>query len=121
MPYQISIQSHFDSAHHLVGYQGICQYNHGHRFLCQVTIEGNELDSRGILIDFKVIKDILGEIIKRFDHHNLNDIAPFNEGWQNNPTAENLAKYIYNQMRELKGLKKVRVYESPDCFAEYWE
>lgn len=120
--YSVAITGCFDSAHHLVGYQGPCAQTHGHSFSCEITIEGGSLDSRGILIDFKVVKDILKrEVIEIFDQHDLNEIEPFSKGWQDNPTAENIARYIYEKIRDIKGLRKVRVYESPDCFSEYWE
>ena len=118
--YKIAVAKHFDAAHHIIGYQGDCSRQHGHRFSVQVTIEGKELDSKGMLTDFKLVKDILEEkVLDKFDHYDLNEIPPFNEGY--NPTAENIAKYIYGKLKGIIGLSTVRVYESPEAYAEYWE
>ena len=120
--YRISITENFDAAHRLIGYQGKCANLHGHSWKVQIFVEGKELDSRGILIDFQMIKDILkNEVLNILDHNDLNTIAEFSQGWNDNPTAENIAKYIYNKMEDVKGLTKVRVYESPDCWSEFWK
>lgn len=118
--YRICITDHFDAAHHLVGYQGACARPHGHRWTIQMNVEGRELDSRGMLIDFKLVKDILEEeVLSKLDHYDLNEIPAFNEGWENNPTAENISKFIYDKLNGIQGLKEVRVYESPDSSATY--
>jgi len=90
-----------------------------------VTIQGKELDGKGMLIDFKMVKDILKEeVIDKLDHYDLNEIPPFSASIQNfryNPTAENIARFTYEKLKSIKGLIKVRVYESPDCWAEFYE
>ena len=116
--YKVSTTQHFDAAHFLRGYPGPCQRLHGHRFLVEVIVSGEELNKLGMLIDFKTIKDVLKtHILSKFDHYCLNEIVPFDKV---NPTAENLAKYIYDQLKPyIEFLDSVKVYESPDCYAEY--
>ena len=128
--YSVTVTGHLDSGHYLRGYQGKCANPHGHRFTYQITISKEELDNLGMLIDFTNIKDFMkGEIEELLDHKMLNEVVPFTTA---NPTAENLAHFIYdlaynechkeyeNFSRSYK-VVKVRVYESPDAFAEYWE
>ena len=123
--YSVTISGHFDSAHFLRNYEGKCQRMHGHRWTYQVTLQGTELDETGMLIDFTVLKPILKELIdEHLDHYVLNERVPFDVL---NPTAEHIAWYIHSQLNnnwqlpERVELQKVRVLESPDCWAEYWE
>jgi len=75
--YQISVRQHFDAAHFLRGYKGKCESMHGHRFEVVVTIEAKELNDIGIAYDFLELKKKLNEILDKFDHTSLNDMAIF--------------------------------------------
>ena len=128
--YSVTIQRHFDAAHHLRGYKGPCSRNHGHRFSVQVTVEGEHLDKLGMLVDYKELKDGLDRCLEELDHRDLNTIPPWHiDTIGHNPTAESIAEYIYGWMEGVLSdignrnliLTKVRVYESPDCYSEYWE
>ena len=78
------------AAHYLkLDYESKCQQLHGHNWIIRVTCQREELDQNGMVIDFKQISTA---IKKRLDHHCLNDIMPCN------PTAENIAKWIYDQI-----------------------
>jgi 6-pyruvoyltetrahydropterin/6-carboxytetrahydropterin synthase len=59
-----------------------------------VTLAGAELDKAGLLLDFKDLKDVMKHAIDRLDHQMINDIEPFTVL---NPSAENLAKYFYDE------------------------
>ncbi len=117
--YRVTTQLHFDSAHYLRGYDGPCSKMHGHRFTVRLYLSGEYLDCNGILVDFKGIKQVAKEIIDEFDHEILNDHPPFDTI---NPTAENIAWYFYSQLINpySRFIEKVRVYESPDSYAEYF-
>ena len=123
--YRICVTDHFDAAHHLEGYEGACARTHGHRWIIKVFVTGNGLDKLGMLTDFSDVKSALKLIVKRLDHYYLNEIEPFDtlkSPNSYNPTAENIARYIYEKLRNsIEGLDKVRVYESPDCYAEYFD
>lgn len=125
--YEILVRTRFAAAHSLNEYEGPCARLHGHTWQVEVTVRGKELDRRGMLVDFKEIKAGIKKIIEELDHQNLNDLEPFKNGGIENPTAENLARYIYLRLEEIvkpeQGLQltMVRVWESPDASAAYLE
>lgn len=113
--YTLTVKSHFDAAHALVGYPGECRNLHGHTWDVEVSVEGENLDSVGILYDFKDLKDDLNAILSDYDHVYLNDVPPFNEV---NATAEHLARVIWDRLAERitdprVKLHEVAVWESP--------
>ena len=114
--YTLKLKYHFDSAHYLeLDYPSSCGNLHGHRWEVVVMIEAEELDKNGMIVDFSEIK----KVIKGLDHQLLNDILGFN------PTAENLARYLWEEInllltkKSLKGRVWVAVYESPDASVTY--
>ena len=98
--FQVSVEDTFSSGHALRGYRGKCENVHGHNYRVRVTVEGPQLDSIGLLVDFTLLKQVMREIISRLDHQFINDLEPFRAV---NPSAENLAKYFYDEMQ--RGLK----------------
>lgn len=93
--YTISKSFTFSAAHYLVGYHGMCQNLHGHNWRVTVKISGAYLDPLGILMDFKDLKRIMEERVgNRFDHKYLNQCVDFN------PTAENIAEWIFGQISD---------------------
>ena len=100
--FQVSVEETFSSGHALRGYRGKCENVHGHNYRVRVTVEGPELDSIGLLCDFTEVKRALREIIGGLDHQFINDLEAFRTV---NPSAENLAKYFYDEVtRQLTGL-----------------
>ncbi|HLZ11421.1 MAG TPA: 6-carboxytetrahydropterin synthase QueD [Candidatus Acidoferrum sp.] len=93
--FRVSVEETFSSGHALRGYKGKCENVHGHNYRVQVSIEGPHLDGIGLLVDFTHVKRALREIIAEIDHQFLNDLEPFKTV---NPSAENMAKYFYEQM-----------------------
>jgi 6-pyruvoyltetrahydropterin/6-carboxytetrahydropterin synthase len=61
----------------------------------QVVLAGEKLDDAGMLVDFIDVKNLMGSVMARLDHQNLNEVAPFDV---KNPSAENIAEYFYSQM-----------------------
>jgi 6-pyruvoyltetrahydropterin/6-carboxytetrahydropterin synthase len=117
--YEISVRQHFDAAHYLRGYGGKCEELHGHRFEVVVCVQSRDLNEIGIAFDFTELKKQLGEILKRFDHVCLNDVAPFDSV---NPSSENIATTIYENLApKLEGVSvsRVEVWESPESRAVY--
>lgn len=112
--YEMTIKDHFDASHALPGYDGPCQYLHGHTWEIEVTVAGEHLDSVGILYDFKALKGDLHGVLDNFDHRHINDAPPFDII---NPTAENLARIIFFEVEKTLpsgiSLQQVVVWESP--------
>ena len=114
----------FEAAHRLPDYPGKCNRLHGHNWKVEVTIVGDKLDKLGMLIDFRELKLEVNKVIETLDHYYLNELEPF---LTINPTAENLAQYIYSKLanqlaidRPVK-VKAVKVWESPHSAAVYRE
>jgi len=95
---------------------------HGHNYTLEVTVKG-ELDSTtGFVVDLKQLKDILNsEVVDAMDHRHLNKEVP--EFANRIPTTENLAIAIWNRLSaklSKASLHRVRVYEMPDLFVDYY-
>lgn len=124
--YEITVEAGFSSGHYLRNYQGKCENPHGHNYRVLVTLAGEELDETGLLLDFKLLKRVLGPTVEYLDHQMINDLEPFTTL---NPSAENLARYFFdntaNQMEEItRGRVRVKdctIYETSTSFARYSE
>ena len=119
--FELTVRSDFSSAHFLRDYDGQCKNLHGHTWKVAVTVSGKDLSGIGVMADFVEMKKQLKVILVRLDHACLNDLDFFKV---NNPTAENLAVYIYNQYKPLIApvkLVKVRVWESEKADVVYYE
>jgi 6-pyruvoyltetrahydropterin/6-carboxytetrahydropterin synthase len=121
--YTLHIDTKFASAHQLRGYRGKCENIHGHSWKVQVSVSSETLNDIGLAIDFTDLKRIVDEIVKPLDHVSLNDIAPFKDI---NPSSENIAKYIFDLLKEKVvpyqvKVKAVTVWESDTASATYTE
>ena len=119
--YEITVEKHFDAAHYLRGYQGKCENVHGHRYRVVVRIKAEKLNEIDLAYDFTYLKRYLKEILERYDHICLNDIPPFDKV---NPSAENIAATIYNELKEKLSadpvtLTCVEAWESPEQGVAY--
>ena len=112
--YELTVKSHFDAAHALRDYPGECRNLHGHTWDVEVTVGGTELDEIGIVYDFKALKEDLGAVLSDYDHAYINEVPPFTEL---TPTAENLARVIYERLAETVDPRvrvlEISVWESP--------
>jgi 6-pyruvoyltetrahydropterin/6-carboxytetrahydropterin synthase len=97
-------------------------HGHGHNYMLEVTVKG-QVDSRsGFVVDLKQLKDIMNrEVIDAMDHRFLNrEVPEFKDAI---PTTENLAISIWQRLQtklNLARLHRVRVYETPDLFVDYY-
>jgi len=120
--FEVTIEQTFAAGHALRNYHGKCENVHGHNYRCQVTLEGAELDHTGLLMDFVALKKTLQLVIDRLDHQWLNDFPPFDVL---NPSAENIAKYIYDEVNKGIGgqadvrLGSVKLWETDTSSATY--
>jgi len=119
--FELTVRDAISSAHQLHGYDGPCQYMHGHTWKVEMVVYGEGLDEVGLLADFKALKLKLKDVLMPLDHVVLNDLPSF-KGL--NPSTENLARHLY---RALKGncaplrLKHVQVWESDTASVIYYE
>ncbi len=119
--YELTIKGDIASAHYLKGYQGRCKDLHGHTWAIEVTLKSNHLDSIGMVADFAILKKQLKEFLMPIDHVCLNDLPYFKD---NNPTTENIAKYIYQNFAKVIApltIKQVQVWESESASVVYYE
>jgi 6-pyruvoyltetrahydropterin/6-carboxytetrahydropterin synthase len=104
--YTLTTMVEFSSAHTLVGHSGPCKKMHGHNWKVEVEITGEKLDKIGMVVDFKEISKATNLVVDELDHEFLNNLEPFSE---DNPTAENIARYIFTKLSEEFSNKNVKV------------
>lgn len=106
--YRVSKRMEIAGAHKLsLTYSSRCQNLHGHGWIVVVYCQSEELDENGMVVDFSFIKSLIHD---KLDHHYINDVVNCN------PTAENIAKWICDQV---PNCYKVTVQESEGNMAEY--
>jgi 6-pyruvoyltetrahydropterin/6-carboxytetrahydropterin synthase len=93
--FEVTVEQTFAAGHALRHYKGKCENVHGHNYRVQVTVEGERLNSIGLLVDFVELKRVVRDVMARLDHQFINDLEPFTEI---NPSAENMAKYFYDEV-----------------------
>lgn len=100
---------HFDAAHNLIHYHGKCERLHGHTYKLIIKLEGKR-DAEDMVCDFSDLKKVVREnILSEFDHHYINDFIE-------QPTAENIAIYIWNKLEPLVRTDHAKLFE-----IEVWE
>lgn len=107
----------FEAAHRLPNVPEIhrCHRMHGHSYRIELQLEGLVDPRSGFVVDFFDVEAAFGPLLQRLDHYCLNDI----EGLEN-PTAENIAVWIWDRVKPvLPQISSVKVFETPDCWAEY--
>ncbi|MCM1157303.1 MAG: 6-carboxytetrahydropterin synthase QueD [Bacteroidales bacterium] len=136
--YTLQTSANFDSAHFLKGYEGKCRNIHGHRWLIEATVAAEQLEkdgqNRGMVVDFKTLREDLNRLAEELDHslvieeesiREKTKEALLEEGFRIvevpfRPTAENLAKYFYDELEEREyQVILVKVYETPNNCAGY--
>ena len=119
--YELKVISKFAAAHQLSMVTEKCENLHGHNWKIEVYVAGSKLNEWGVLVDFGEIKRHLSDVMDILDHKFLNDINAFRDI---NPSSENIAKYIADQMQSRLTdpsimVSRVRVWESDDACATY--
>lgn len=119
--FEVSVEETFAAAHQLREYKGKCENLHGHNYRVRITVEAGDVDRTGLVVDFVELKRGLRTVVEQLDHRYLNEMPPFDTL---NPSAENLAKYFYDQMPP--GLKSgrariasVKIWETETSTATY--
>ena len=119
--YEIVVNDVFAGAHFLRNYNGECEKLHGHNWRVEVTLKCENLDDLGMVVDFKIVKRIIGDALSHFDHSYLNELKEFSLV---NPTTENVSKILFDKLGEKLppnvSIAKVKTWESDNCAAAYY-
>ena len=110
--FHIFIKSHFSAGHHLRNYPGNCERPHGHNWKVEVTVKATELDSLGMGIDFRTVKEAVKKVLDTLDHHDLNEHADFQSI---NPSSENIAAYIFNNLQNVLSADRYGIHSVTVC------
>lgn len=119
--YRLQVKMHFDAAHFIKDYPGICSRMHGHRWEVEAVVEGMELKDMNMMVDFGAVKQHLGLLVNKLDHQQINEVLS-----EPNVTAEYLAKWFFDNLYSMIGmwryaeLVRITVWESPDCCVKYY-
>jgi 6-pyruvoyltetrahydropterin/6-carboxytetrahydropterin synthase len=130
--FRVTREIHFCYGHRLLDYDGKCRHLHGHNGAAVITLHGDQLDRRGMVVDFSELKRVVGGWIDdTLDHtmllHRDDPVLPLlREAGERvhvldvNPTAENIAKLIYDYAAA-QGFPvvEVRLWETESCYATY--
>jgi 6-pyruvoyltetrahydropterin/6-carboxytetrahydropterin synthase len=130
--YRVTREIAFCYGHRLLNYDGKCRYLHGHNGRVILTLEASQLDNRGMVMDFTDIKRVIsGWIDEALDHrmllHRDDPALPLLRQLGEpvhvldvNPTAENIARLIYDYARS-QGfpIVEVQLWETDTCHATY--
>src|SRR5262249_7075427 len=123
---EVTVEAPLHAGHYLRNYKGKFENPHGHNYRVRITLAGKELDKAGLLLDFKDLREVMKHVIDRLDHQMINDLEPFTTL---NPSAENLAKYFYDESNGrlehvTNGrvrIKNVTIFETDTTTATYSE
>lgn len=136
--YADRIELIFDAGHRLLKYKGKCEAPHGHTFKAEIMLSSDKIDQMGFVVDFVELRDKVGKwvdenwdhafLVNQQDQELLRALNMLKEKkifvfHNENPTAEVMAKYLYDYVHELYGdlVSKVRIWESPNQYAEYFK
>jgi 6-pyruvoyltetrahydropterin/6-carboxytetrahydropterin synthase len=120
--YEIEILSTFSAAHRLLDYKGKCENLHGHNYKVQAAVRAESPGSGGMVIDFGDLKKAVNSVLDNLDHKYLNELDPFKKI---DPSAENLAAYIFAETAKILGNKgsmlySITIWESDTSRATYF-
>ncbi len=132
--FRVTKEIDFCYGHRLLNYDGKCKHLHGHNGKAVIVLEGQELDLRGMVVDFSDIKKhVAGWIDANLDHrmilHEADPIVPILRDMgepmylvSENPTAESIAKLIYDFTKSHRlPVKEVSLWETFNSYATYRE
>ena len=120
--FTISVETNFRASHQLTLPDGSKEPSHHHTWLVRANVSSNKLNNIGIVMNFHKLREFLDNSVAELDNMELGRLIHFQK---NNPTAENVAKYIYDKLKsrlpqEVK-LQSIKVFEELGCSAKYSE
>ena len=130
--YRVTRELTFCYGHRLLNYDGKCRYLHGHNGKAVITLESDQLDERGMVLDFSEIKRVVSAWIdQNLDHkmllHRDDPVLPMLRAagepvfvMDVNPTAESIARLIFDfAVSHGYPVDEVRLWETDTCYATY--
>ncbi len=120
--YELKVVTQFAAAHRLDNFYGKCEALHGHNWKVEIFVQADTLDEAGLVLDFGKIKSQAKAVLDEIDHTFLNELPAFRE---QNPSSENLARYLYERLGALINdgrvqVTRVAVWESDHTCAAYF-
>ena len=120
--FTISIETNFQASHQLILPDGSKEPLHSHDWVVTAAVSSEKLDDMGVVMDFCALREMVENVTANLDNTALGEVEHFR---RNNPSAENVAMYIYDKLRvELPDgveLQSIKVVEEPGCSAEFDE
>lgn len=120
--FTISVERHFRASHQLILPDGSKEPVHRHDWVVTASLSSERLNNIGVVMDFQTLQAMIDKTVAEFNDSALESISYFQ---QNNPSAENVAKYIYEklliELPEGVKLQNIRVVEEPGCWATFGE
>jgi 6-pyruvoyltetrahydropterin/6-carboxytetrahydropterin synthase len=119
--YELVVIAQFSAAHNLRNYEGTCERLHGHNWRVEVFVRADALGKGGMVLDFRILREEIEKVLVALDHQYLNDLPYFHK---EEPSSENIARYIYDALEEQlrpHGVRpyKVTAWESEGAGASY--
>lgn len=116
--FTVTVEDTFSATHRVHYTDGTLEPIHGHDWVVRVHFCRSSLDDHGMVVDFIKAQTILKTIVSDLQYKNLNEVEYFADF---NPTAEMVAKYIFDKINEkfTEILDRVEVTEAPGCVAGY--
>lgn len=118
--FTISVETHFKASHQIRLRNGSKESSHFHDWVVAVDVGSDMLNKVDVVMNFQKLKQMLDSIVAEFDNASLNDVRYFQ---QNNPSAENVAKYIFEKLESKLPvsvrLESVKAIEEPGCSAKF--
>ena len=102
MPFTVRCRATFEAAHHLVDYVGGPEPAHGHSWTVEVALATEALGAYDLSVDFVPTEALVKSLAGRLDNRDLNTVPPFD---RKNPSAENVALWIADEIRKADVLK----------------
>ena len=118
--YEVEVEISFPASHQVNLAGGMLEPLHEHAWRVRAEFQGQKLDPAGLLVDFTIVKQLLEQIADKLRGRDLTQVAALAG---ENPSAENVARYFYEQLKGRFGpavrLIAVAVQEAPGCWASY--
>ena len=116
--YSVRVETSFCATHRVRLPDGTVEPSHGHDWRVRAYFTGAELDDKDMIVDFDAARETLCAVAAALNHADLNNIKAFRD---RNPTAEVVARYMFEQVRErgFPQVCRVEVTEAPGCVASF--